>query len=105
MAGGPSRRLAPKADVVSRRLKDSTVLIDLATNGIFELNGTGSRVWELLHEGLTIELMVGRLHEEFGVEPSRGTAEVEALLTSLRLAGLVIESDDSATDRDTDRRP
>ncbi len=87
-----STRLTPKADVVSRRLRDSAVLIDLATNGIFELNGTGSRVWELLHEGLTIEAMVGRLHEEFGVEPARATAEVEALLTSLRLAGLVIES-------------
>jgi hypothetical protein len=87
-----SARLTPKADVVSRRLKDSAVLIDLSTNGIFELNETGCRVWELLHEGLSTEAMVDRLHQEFGVEPPRAAAEVEALLTSLRLAGLVGES-------------
>lgn len=88
----PSTRLTPKADVVSRKLKDSAILIDLATNGIFELNDTGFRVWELLHERLPVAAIVGRLHEEFGVEPARATAEVEALLTSLRLAGLVAET-------------
>ena len=92
MANQGTTRLTPKPDVVSRRLRDTAVLIDLATNGIFELNGTGSRVWELLHEGLSTEGIVGRLHEEFGVEPPRATAEVEALLASLRLAGLVVES-------------
>ena len=66
-----SSRLTPKADVVSRRLRDSAVLIDLSTNGIFELNGTGFRIWELLHEGLTTDALVSRLQLEFGVETAR----------------------------------
>jgi hypothetical protein len=84
-------RLTPKADIVCRRLGDSAVLIDLETNGIFELNRTGFRVWELLHDGLTIDAMVHRLQAEFGVERLRATAEVETLLARLREERLVVE--------------
>lgn len=86
-----STRLTPKPDVVCRPLGDSAVLIDLETNGIFELNGTGFRIWELLGAGVAVSEMVPRLHAEFGVEPARAAAELEALLTRLREEGLVVE--------------
>jgi hypothetical protein len=83
--------LRPKADVVSRRLGESAVLIDLQTNVIFELNGTGFRIWELLLQELPVEAMAARLHEEFGVDPARAAAEIEALLARLRDERLVVE--------------
>ena len=85
-------QVRPKADVVCRRLGESAVLIDLETNGIFELNGTGFRIWELLLEGMTIETMVDRLQAEFGVERDRATTEVGALLARLREERLIVES-------------
>lgn len=91
MADHRSTRLTPKADVVCRRLGESAVLIDLGTNGIFELNRTGFRIWELLVEGSTVEAMVERLHEEFGVERERATADVEVLLARFREERLVVE--------------
>ena len=91
MADHRLTRLRPKVDVVCRRLGESAVLIDLETNGIFELNGTGFRIWELLLEGLTVETMVGRLQSEFGVERERATADVESLLARLREERLVVE--------------
>lgn len=85
-------QVRPKADVVCRRLGESAVLIDLETNGIFELNRTGFRIWELLLEGMTIEAMVDRLQAEFAVERERATSEVGALLARLREERLIVES-------------
>ena len=39
-------------EVISKRLGETSVLVDVRTTRIFELNRTGTRVWELLPEGV-----------------------------------------------------
>src|SRR5215510_5014894 len=51
----------PNPDVIAKRLDDAAVLVHLGTNRIFELNGTGMRVWELLGQGLGVDGIVRRL--------------------------------------------
>ena len=38
-------------EVVSRKLGDRLVVVNLRTNRIYELNSTASRMWELLEAG------------------------------------------------------
>jgi hypothetical protein len=82
-------RLKPAPDVLARRLPGGAVLVHMRTNRIFELNETGARIWELLHEGLDQQGLLTRLLEEFDVDADRAAAEVEAVLGQLGREGLV----------------
>jgi hypothetical protein len=82
--------LRPAADVVASRLDLQTVLVHIPTNRIFELNETGTRVWELLGQSLEPEAILRHLVDEYEVEEARAGAELEDLLQRLRSAGLLV---------------
>ncbi len=79
----------PNPEVIAKRLDRTSVLVHLATNKIFELNETGTRVWELLGNGLDIDSIVHHLVDEFQVEDMRAADEVKKLLAQLESAGLL----------------
>jgi hypothetical protein len=81
----------PNPEVIARRLDNATVVVDVSTSRIFELNETGTRVWELLGEGLEEESIVQHLVEEFEVDHTRAATEVKTLLARLRSEGLLKE--------------
>jgi hypothetical protein len=87
--GSSSTVYIPSADVVSRRMGDRAVLVDLKTNRIFDLNDTGTRVWELIAEGLTGDRIVERLVSEFSVDERRAGEEYHALVAQLEREGLI----------------
>jgi hypothetical protein len=72
------------------------VLVDLATNQIFELNATGHRVWELLGEGLDRAAIGDRLAREFDADRRQLDRDVAALLARLRDERLITDNDDVA---------
>ena len=76
-------------DVVSRRLDDVVVIINLKTNRIFELNSTGGRLWELLSEGASLSTIQGRMRTEFDVSDSDLTHAIKALGDWLSSEGLI----------------
>ena len=90
---GPSPRgpLRPTPDVVSRRLDGQVVLVNLRDNRIYELNRTGSRLWELLPEADAPEELVARLQAEFDVEEAKLFDEVDSVLRLLLSEGLITE--------------
>ena len=63
----PDLVLRPNAEVIAKRLDLTTVLVDISTSRIFELNETGTRVWELLGQGLNVERIVQHLASEFEI--------------------------------------
>lgn len=83
--------MRPDPDVIARRLDDSLVLIHLRTDGIYEMNATGARVWELLSEGCDVPQMRARLLEEFDVAPEILSSEIEEALAAMRQAELVTD--------------
>ena len=95
---GPSAEFTPDPDialraspeVISKRLDEATVLVHIPTNRIFELNETGTRVWELLGQGLDTNTIVGFLVEEFDVDKARASNEVNDLLIQLRTKDLLV---------------
>jgi hypothetical protein len=81
--------LRPASDVISRTLGESAVLIRLHTNKIYELNGTGARMWDLINAGSTREQVVDVMLTEFDVERDALAQAVDELVDLLRAEGLV----------------
>jgi len=81
--------LRPNPEVIAKRLDQATVLVDISTSRIYELNETGTRIWELLGQGLNVEQIVQHLVSEFEVEDSQAAEELKTLLSQLRDQGLV----------------
>lgn len=83
--------LRSSPDVVSRQLGESIVLIRLTTNRIYELNATGSRVWEIMQNGATRSQMIDEIAGEFDAPAETIATELDDLLTTLITEGLVLE--------------
>lgn len=83
-------RLRPDENVISRRMGDGVVLLQLQKNSIYELNATGARLWELIATLGDRRLIEEKMREEFDVEPSVLSAEIDAILTSLLDVSLVV---------------
>jgi Coenzyme PQQ synthesis protein D (PqqD) len=81
--------LRRQPDVVSRRMDEQTVLVNLRTNRIFELNRTGARFWELLGDESSESQIVEKLLGEFDVPQAQLEREVAALIDSLVEEGLI----------------
>lgn len=82
-------RLATNPSVVARRLGEETVLVHLATNRIYNLNATATRLWELTRAGHTPEQICARLTCEFDVDAATLEREVEGTLRDLVDHGLL----------------
>jgi hypothetical protein len=76
-------------EVIAKRLDQTTVLVDISTGRIFELNETGTRVWEMLGQGLDAECIVQHLVREFNVTDALAGDEVNNLIMRLRDEGLL----------------
>ena len=83
----PPSALQPNPNVVSRRVGDGTVLVNLATNGIFELNETGARIWELVTEGCPA--LADTISAEFSIDRPAAASAVDRLIQELQAAGLL----------------
>jgi hypothetical protein len=83
--------LKPSTEVICRELGDAAVLIHLGTNEIFELNPTGYRVWQLLHEGLDREAIESRMLQEFTVGHDQLRREIGDLLARLAARDLILD--------------
>ena len=79
----------PSPDVVGRRLDDRFVLVNLATNRIYELNSTAALLWELLGAGTPVSELEPALLERVEVDPGELRNEIDNALRVMTDAGLV----------------
>ncbi len=77
------------SDVVSSRLGDAGVLVNLLTNRILELNATGIRIWELIGDGRALSDIRSQLQREFDVSNDELQRELTRLMDDLSREGLV----------------
>lgn len=82
----PSR---PDRDVIARRVDAGTVLIHLGTNRIYEMNATGTRIWELLRSGCNAAGIRSQLQREFAVEEAEADRAIEETLDLLVRENLI----------------
>jgi hypothetical protein len=76
-------------DVLFQEVSGETVLLDLASEQYFGLDGVGTRIWALLNEGAGADAVVDTLLAEYAVERETLAADVDELLARLAEAGLI----------------
>lgn len=82
----------PSKDVVSRRVGDEIVLVNLQSDQMYSLNVTGARTWELLGEGHDPDAIEATLSDEFGVDRAEARRELDTLIDDLAREQLVDRS-------------
>jgi hypothetical protein len=78
-------------EIVTRRLGDSVVLVNLSNNEIYELNPTGARALELIQTGAGRDQLVDQLAAEFAADRSTISGDVDRLVSELEQAGLIYD--------------
>jgi hypothetical protein len=81
-------RVSP--DTVYNVLDDQSVLINVRTNELYELNRTGTRFWELLSAGHNRAQIRQLMLQEFDVAETVLDREIDSLIDSLQGAGLIV---------------
>ncbi len=91
------KRLVPSGDAVASPAGDETVILQLKNGTYFGLDPVGTRVWQLLGDGLSPAEICARLAEEYDVAPAVLEADVHCLLVELE-ANDIIAEDKAASD-------
>lgn len=86
-------RFHPSPDVVFRALDGEAVILDLTSGIYFGLNQVGTRIWQLVDEGLAVEAIVDRLAAEYDAPRATIQADVARLLDALRSRRLIRPAD------------
>jgi hypothetical protein len=83
----------PDANVLTQRIDDGIILLNLNTNSFYKLNRTGSRFWELLCAGNRVPAIEQQILAEFDIEAVELRHEIDALLADLSEKALVRHAD------------
>jgi len=67
-----------------------TIVLNLNTKNYFSLNESGSFVWELIQEGLSLDQMTIRLTEFYEVDAETAAVCVKSLIADLMKQELVL---------------
>lgn len=78
-------------DAIASAVGDETVILQLRNGTYFGLDAIGTRIWQLLGEGVAPAEICTRLGEEYDVAPARLEADVRHLLRELRDNAIVEE--------------
>lgn len=82
-------RLSIPADVMTRRVGEETVILDLASGTYFGLDPVGTRIWSLVEDGRSLAEICDAMLESHEVSRGEIERDVLALAESLRERGLV----------------
>jgi hypothetical protein len=82
-------RMVRSDAVVSRSLRDETLLMDMRSEQYLSLDPVASRVWSLLDGTRSLAEVVGVMADEYDAPAAQIRGDVDALLEQLLELGLV----------------
>lgn len=82
-------KVVPSKDVLTQEVSGEMVLMDLSSEQYFGLDAVGTRVWNLLDQGIAPADLLSILLREYEVEQLQLESDIEELLGQLLEAGLV----------------
>jgi hypothetical protein len=89
-----AQTIHPHPDVVVTALDTGeTVLLQLESKTYYSLNGTGTRIWQGIKQGFTLQAIGQQLQATYAVEPERADRSVLALVAELLEDQLVRHAD------------
>jgi hypothetical protein len=79
-----AQKIQPHPEVVDTELDSGeTVLLHLDSKTYYSLNLTGTRIWQGVKQGLTLQEISQQLQAVFAVEPVRADRSVSTLVEEL----------------------
>lgn len=81
----------PSPDALVATLDAEAVLLDLASKQYFQLNPTGTVIWEALSAGCDRDETIARVVAEFEVTAEVAARGIDAFVAELRARGLVTD--------------
>jgi hypothetical protein len=75
--------------ILSQELSGETVLLDLVSEKYFSIDEVGTRVWQLLADGASMNSLLKMLEDEFDVERAQLEGDLRRFLDELLGAGLL----------------
>lgn len=76
---------------MARELDGEVVILDIPSGRYFAINDVGALIWDRLEHDTDRTSLVDAVTAEFHVDTGTAAADIDALLTDLIDAGLVIE--------------
>jgi hypothetical protein len=92
----PATVVAAARDQVSARVEGEFVILNLADEVYYGLDGVGARVWELLSEPRAVSDVAAAITAEYEVDEDTARRDLLALLDELAGRGLVEVHDPSS---------
>ena len=86
----PAGQFTVHPSVICRELSGETVLLNLESGVYYGLDAVGTRVWQLLQQGKTIDGVCDVMLEEYDVTPDVLRHDVFRLVSELRERGIVL---------------
>ncbi len=83
-------RFTVSSAVHSRQFDEELIILDLGAGAYFALDSIGTRAWEGLAGGRTVEEVAGELTREYDVEFDRALADLLKLAQDLVSRGILI---------------
>ena len=77
------------SDVLAQEVSGEMVLLDLKSEQYMGLNEVGARVWQLLEENKDLNIIFGKLLEEYDVEADFLENDLVQLIADMHGAGVV----------------
>jgi hypothetical protein len=81
-----------KSKIISGRLQDELVMMDLDKGKYFALNPITTRIWDLLEKPLALDELCRLLMDEYEVEEEQCRADVAEVLAEMVKLGIVLET-------------
>lgn len=82
-------RMKSSEDVVTQKVGDEMVLLDLESGVYYGLDAVGSRIWELLTEHGHLRVVLETMTEEYEVTPEILQQDLLHLVQELQARGLI----------------
>jgi hypothetical protein len=76
-------------DVMSSRIDDEIVILNMVRNNYVNLDAVGRRIWELIEKPVHVDELCGQLEREFSATKEQIAADVLPFLAELAKDGLV----------------
>jgi hypothetical protein len=88
----PSATFAVPESVLSREVGGETVILDTVGGTYYGLDEVGTRIWDLVRDGRSVEAVETVLLDEYEVEPDDLHRDLERLLDELLDQGLLVSA-------------
>jgi hypothetical protein len=85
----PDDVFQPCEDVISRKMIDEVVIVNLKSETIYTLNETGAKFWELMEEGKRIDQIIVEIQNEYNITEEILQNELEFIVSQLLERGLI----------------